>query len=394
VLKAPANTQEILKIALPVGLESTYQLVLGLVLQVVVGTLGTAAIASVGLANNVTFIGILCMSTLGSGCAILTSRALGKSDTPAAHRIISFSLVFALFIALAIAIPLFVFAKEFLVLTGAKTEIVSTAAPFLSIVALTLPLITLSMVASSAFRSIGRAKLPTVVTMLSMSLGPVLAWLLVSQLGWGVTGAAWALLAAQGLRALGLVALLLTPRWGIRWSWPALEETKTILNQMTPLVLPLFVTELLFSGGSFLFALLFERLGTEALAAFQIMVAVENIFITALLGFNSAATILVAHAIGRKDIPSIVLNALFMPVKVSNMIFFGILSSGGDTRFLVVSDFITVFVVGLPLAYLLAFPMGMGLWGIFLGRLLGEELVRIGLFIVRYRAGQWFRKAT
>lgn len=88
------------------------------------------------------------------------------------------------------------------------------------------------------------------------------------------------------------------------------------------------------------------------------------------------------------------LNALFQPVKVSNMIFFGVLSSGGDTRYLLLSDVITVFGVGLPLAYLLAFPLGLGLWGIFLGRLLGEELVRIGMFWWRYKSGRWFKLET
>lgn len=70
--------REIAKIAIPVGLESTFQLGLGFVNQVIVGTLGTATIAAVGLANNVLFIGILCLNTLGAGCAILASRARGR----------------------------------------------------------------------------------------------------------------------------------------------------------------------------------------------------------------------------------------------------------------------------------------------------------------------------
>ncbi|MDT7919881.1 MAG: hypothetical protein RQ868_04750 [Meiothermus sp.] len=31
------------------------------------------------------------------------------------------------------------------------------------------------------------------------------------------------------------------------------------------------------------------------------------------------------------------------------------------------------------------------MWGIFLGRLLGEEILRIAMFLWRYRGGQWFR---
>lgn len=208
---------------------------------------------------------------------------------------------------------------------------------------------------------------------------------------------------------------------------------------MTPLVLPLFITEILFSSGGFLFALLAARVGTSELAAFQIVSTLENIFIVGAVGFNAAATILTARAIGQADAPAVwrwsgsvwrfgflvsiglgvlfglaalllprlfpnaapavqqlalwgaVLSAVFMPLKASNMIGFGILASGGDTRYLLLSDVVTVFVVGLPLAYLLAVPLGLGLWGILLGRLLGEELVRISMFLWRYRTGRWFR---
>jgi putative MATE family efflux protein len=436
---SPQTRREVFKVAIPVSLESFFQLLLGFVNQVIVGILGTAAIAAVGLANNVMFIGILCLSTLGSGCAILASRARGAGDGVLVERISSFSLVFATLLSLLLALPLTLFAGPFLRSVGTNPEIAEVGTPFLGLIAFTLPLITASTVASSVFRSLGEARLPMTVTMITLTLTPLLSWLLVLPLGLGVVGAAIAALIAQGLRALTLVGYLFFSRWGIDWNWPEWSQARRILGHMVPLVLPLFITEIVFSGGSFLFALLFERLGTAELAVFQIVNTLEGVFITASLGLNVAATILVAQAIGRGDaegvwrmagailklgllsagvfgllmalssllLPSLyphtapqvrqwvvwaaLLNALFQPVKVSNMIFFGVLSSGGDTRYLLLSDLVTVFVVGLPLAYWLGFGLGLGLWGIFLGRLLGEELVRISMFVWRYRTGRWFR---
>jgi Na+-driven multidrug efflux pump len=66
------------------------------------------------------------------------------------------------------------------------------------------------------------------------------------------------------------------------------------------------------------------------------------------------------------------------------------LSSGGDTRYLLLSDVVTVGVVGLPLAYLLGVTFGFGLWGVFAARLLGEELSRIIMLGLRFRSGRWF----
>lgn len=439
IFVAADTRREIFKIALPVSLESTVQLSLGFINQVIVGTLGTATIAAVGLANNVLFIGILCLNTLGAGCAILASRARGRGDDAAVQRIVSFFVGFSLVLALSLALPLGLGATPFLNLVGANHEVISIGGPYLSLVALSLPLITLSVVSSAAFRSIGKARIPMLVTIPTIALIPLLSWLLAFPLGMGAVGAAVAALVAQGVRATVLLGLLFGSHWGLRWVCPDFAQVRHLLGQAVPLVLPLFITEVVFSGGVFLFALLFERLGTQELAVFQIVSNLEMVFITASAGLHYAATVLVAQAIGRADSPgvwgvsrliwrmglisaaifglafalfafllpllypnttlqvqqwafwAVLLNALFQPVKVSNFIFFGILASGGDTRFLLLSDFVTVFLVGLPLAWLLAFPLGLGLWGIFLGRLLGEETLRVAMFLWRYRGGQWFR---
>ncbi|WP_337114684.1 hypothetical protein, partial [Staphylococcus aureus] len=96
-------------------------------------------------------------------------------------------------------------------------------------------------------------RLPMTVTMTALALTPLLSWLLVLPLGLGAVGAAVAALIAQGLRALTLVGFLFFSRWGIAWDWPDWEQARQILGRMVPLVLPLFITEIVFSGGSFLF---------------------------------------------------------------------------------------------------------------------------------------------
>jgi MATE family, multidrug efflux pump len=434
--------REIGKIAIPVSLESVFQLSLGLINQVIVGTLGTATIAAVGLSNNLMFIGILCLNTLGSGAAILVSRARGRGDATSMSHITSCSTLFAGLLSLAFALPLAMWATPFLQTVGASQEISDIGGPFLALIALTLPCITTSVVASAVFRSTGHARVPMVVTMTSMALTPVLSWLLVVHCGIGAIGAAIAGLLTQGLRAVSLLGFVLLSRWGLRFRWLSWSAAKGIVRQISRLIWPLFTTELLFSGGSFVFALLFERLGTEALATFQIVQTLEGVVLMASIGLNTAGTILVSQAIGRRDatavwqmsqgvwqvavgasslfgvllalsgllLPTLYpnttpnvhqwgrwaigLHAVFQPVRVSNMTFFGILASGGDTRFLLLSDIVTVCFVGLPLAYFLAFNVGWGLWGIFLGRLLGEELVRISLFVWRYYQGRWCRLET
>src|SRR5690349_17489353 len=63
---------------------------------------------------------------------------------------------------------------------------------------------------------------------------------------------------------------------------------------------------------------------------------------------------------------SIVINGIFQAMKVRNMILGGgILPSGGDTTGILMGDFTSMVLVGLPLAFLLAFGLGLGVWGVF-----------------------------
>ncbi len=438
---AAHTRREIGRIAWPVSAESVVQLVLNLMNQVIVGTLGTATIAAVGLANNALFIGVLCLTVLGSGCAILASRAHGRGDGQELARIATFSILLAVALSLLIALPLALSGEHVLRLVGAAEDVARIGGPYLSRSALALPFITASVVLSSTFRTVGQARLPLVVTLVTLTLTPVLAWVFVARFGWGAAGAAWAGVVTQVLRALLLGGTLFFGRHGVHFRWPNPTQARRLLRELVPLVLPLFITEIIFSSGVFLFALIAQRTGTAQLAAFQIVSALENVFIVGAVGFNAAATILTARAIGQADarevwrwsgsvwrfgaltavaqgalfglcallIPQLfphttpdvqrlalwgaLMNAAFMPVKASNMIAFGVLASGGDTRYLLLSDVVTVLVVGLPVAYLLAFGLDLGLWGVFLGRLLGEETVRIWMLLWRYRSGVWFKLA-
>ncbi|WP_245808170.1 hypothetical protein [Deinococcus hopiensis] len=76
----------------------------------------------------------------------------------------------------------------------------------------------------------------------------------------------------------------------------------------------------------------------------------------------------------------VVINGAFQVFKARNMILGGgVVPSGGDTRVAVIGDLIGPFAVGLLLAFLLAFPLGLGVWGVFAGRI-ADEMVKAGVF--------------
>jgi putative MATE family efflux protein len=269
---------------------------------------------------------------------------------------------------------------------------------------------------------------------LVFGLGPVPAL--------GVAGAAYATVVAQVLR-LGLLSwrLLRNERTHIQpRHW--VEPDRRMLGTLLRLTYPIVLTEALWAVGNFSYTLMAVRLGTTAVVATQMVIATEGILLMFSSGLAVAALTLVGQSLGAGALEEmkararqvilmgaassvlfglglaavspflhrfypnvsqealslailgILLNAVFQPAKVMNMIMGnGVLRAGGDTRFILLADGITVYAVGVPLALVLAFPLGLGLPGVFIGRL-AEELVRVLLFFARFRTPRWHHVLT
>jgi Na+-driven multidrug efflux pump len=68
----------------------------------------------------------------------------------------------------------------------------------------------------------------------------------------------------------------------------------------------------------------------------------------------------------------------------------GALRGAGDTRFPLLATVVNWFVVRLPLAYVLAFPLGLGLTGVWAG-IAADYFLRAGLLAWRFNSGAWQR---
>lgn len=439
---APATpTRELVKIALPVSLEFVAQLALGLVDQIIVALLGTLAVAGVGFANSVTLILFFTLNAIGAGTSILVARAHGAGDKAGASRLFGAALSLGTLVSGVLAAPLVIGGASFLRLVGATPEVAGAGGPFLSVVAISLPLVTAAAIFGGALRSTGHARTPMTITVVAVILNTVLGYALVTGFGpcpkLGVVGVAIATTASYALRA-GLLAWQTYGRGILDATLPrTLARWKSALAPLIPLSLPMAATELAWSGGTFLYALLAGRISTNALAAMQISNTLESVFIVASLGLSSAATVLIGQALGKGSaagaaawattirrfgvlvalaagalfaltasllgqlfpqvesgvrqlaVISILVNAAFQIIKVQNMLLgAGVLPSSNDPRGVLIGDVVATFVVGLPLAYLLAFGLGLGFWGLLIARVL-DETAKMLIFLWRAKKIRW-----
>jgi len=80
--------------------------------------------------------------------------------------------------------------------------------------------------------------------------------------------------------------------------------------------------------------------------------------------------------------------ALSQPLQALAQVLAGGLRGAGDTRFPMVVIFMGIWLVRLPLGYLMGPVLGYSLPGVYVSNVL-DALVRAGACLLRYRAGRW-----
>jgi Na+-driven multidrug efflux pump len=99
----------------------------------------------------------------------------------------------------------------------------------------------------------------------------------------------------------------------------------------------------------------------------------------------------VGGSVLRLAFAGILVVAFFLPVKVSNNVMGnGVLPSGKDTKFVLFSTLAGQYLVGIPGGQILGLILHFGFWGVFAARR-AEELVKLILFIIRFRGRAWCR---
>jgi Na+-driven multidrug efflux pump len=84
----PAASQQVLSLALPAVGEQVLNMAVGVVDTILVGHLGAAALAAVGLSNHIVMMATVVFAAIAVGSTVLIARATGARDLDSANRIL------------------------------------------------------------------------------------------------------------------------------------------------------------------------------------------------------------------------------------------------------------------------------------------------------------------
>jgi putative MATE family efflux protein len=433
--------QQLFKIALPIALTQFIMSSLNMVGVLMIGQLGAVPVAAVGLANQIFFLLNLMLFGIYSGCAMFTAQLWGVKDVTNIRKVLGLALTLgvgagSLFLLVAEAFPGIVIG-----IYSEDPAVVALGSEYLRIIGFSFIPFAISFGYAAVLRSIGDVQKPLVVTLTSLSINMAISYLLIfGKLGFptlGVHGAAIAVLISR-LIELALM-LLLTYRKDSPAAGKIRELFSYDLNYAKKVlkpVLPVVLNEMLWSFGITAYSVVYARIGTESIAAMNIVSSIEQLGFVVFNGIGHACAVLVGNRIGAgedkqafqygarsealgilggiaigslivlssrlvlslyKVPPDVIYNAqrvlvimgLLLWLKSSNMILFiGILRSGGDTRFALVLDGLIIWVVGVPLAFLGAFVFHLPVYWVYL-LVMTEELTKWLLGISRFFSRKW-----
>lgn len=435
--------KSVIKIALPVTLQSLLQSSFSVVDQMMIGQLGENSIAGIGLGGKFASIYTVVLAAVSSVAGILISQYMGKKEEESVSRSFFTSMVLSLALAAVFLVMCVAFPEMIMGLYTKDEATKILAVKYIRILAVSFLPMAVSSMLTTMLRCMEIAVLPMCASIFALVLNTGLNYLLIfGKWGFprmGVEGAAAASVAAQ-IVSFGIILVLFFAVFQkekhlfIRFS-----QSPDYNRQYIRILCPMLICEFLWSLGENVYTAVYGNIGTDACAAMTMTVPVQTIVIGALSGLSQASAILIGKSLGAGNfdqaykeskklmgyglLGSVFLSlllaafspfyvrfyqvepavqeltrnlllviAVIAPVKVMNMILGGgILRSGGKTEYTMWIDITGTWVFGVPLGLLSAFVWKLPVTQVYF-ILSMEECVRLGISFVLFKKRAWMKR--
>ncbi len=432
--------KNIIQLALPVLLENVLHMAVFIVDIIMVGRLGTTAVAAVGLAGALNFVITMIFCALNAGTTALVARDFGAKEKAEAQKVVGQSLLLAIILGLITSPFIFYFASDILILMSAEESVATLGSTYLKIVLSFLMLRLIILTGTAAFRGAGDTRTPMMITLVMNCANILFNWLLIFGI-WifprmEVEGAAWATSIAYIIGASLIFYKLLSKKSILPINLKSIIDiNKSIIQRILRISLPATLDAFLTQIGYLFFIKIVAMLGTVALAAHQIAIRIEAISFMPGYALAIATATLVGQSIGAKKIElarlsmkrncqialmmmgffafiflafakpmakvfhpeqdvlalsafCIMIAAIEQPALAIYMVYAGGLRGAGDTLSPMIVTIAGTLCFHLPVAYIFGIVLEWGLAGIWFGAALGWILRSIAVYVL-FRSGRW-----
>ena len=301
------TSREIVELAWPVMLSMTLASVVGLVDVAMVGRLGSAAQAAVGVAQQLFFVAQSALFALSFAGVALMARAIGAGDPGSSRRVLAASLVVSFGIAIGLFAVLGVDPTYLLAWLGAEDAVIELGVPYLRLVMGSTMMTSVALMIESGMRADRDTVTPMLVTgvltVVKIGLNFVFMFGWLGGPEWGVTGAGVATLLSQAVAVVIFMAIAFKkPRdapTALR-----LRDFRGLGPLFAPLIriaAPSVFERLIMNLAMILYFKLIGGYGTSAIAAYTIGIRILAFSWIPGTGYSQAVATIVGQALGAGD---------------------------------------------------------------------------------------------
>lgn len=435
--------KEIVRLALPIALQQFMTALVGACDAIMLGKLSQDAMSAVSLATQVTFVFNLFMFAFMAGENMFVAQYYGKGDYKGISQVFSLVTKICGCIAVVFLAGALFFPEQIMrILTNEETLIV-LGSEYLRVIGISYVFSGIAQTFLAIMKNCGAVNMSTLINGVMVILNIVLNAVFIFGLSgfpkMGIKGAALATVLATVVQFLWSVGYVLCRIRAVKFSLRSCE--KKLFGRFWQKTVPLLINNLAWGIGFSMYSVIMGHLGTDAVAANGIANISKNLVVCFCLGLGNAGSIIVGNRLGADRlqeakevgetltktaiiagiVSGLVLIALspfitkmvdLTPIargylqkmllissyyiagkSVNCMTIGGIFAAGGDSKFGMLCDSVTLWCIIVPLGCICAFILKLPVMVVYFVLNL-DEIIKLPVVYKHYKKYKWIKNLT
>lgn len=435
--------KRMLSIALPVALQNLIMTAVNMLDTFMIGQLGEISISAVSLANQVFFVFSLFLFGVASSSTIFISQFWGNKDGKSVRKIVGITLLFGIVVSIAFGLLSILFPRNIMDIFSNDIEVINLGSKYLKIVATSFIFTAISFSFVSSLKAVDHPQIGTLLSVVTLFINGFLNYVLIfGNLGFpklGVEGAAIATTIARIVEVILVVSISKAKKFVVMGRIKDyISFSISFLKRYLKTASTVIANEAFWGTGVAIQAAIFGNMGYMAQSSVYLSQVVDRLAFVFFIGVANASAVMIGNLLGRDEfekakdysrkffktgffisiltmvlvlllakpmlglfnisnqvydaaIKVVFIAAVIQPLKLFNFInIVGVLRSGGDTKFCLFLDFLGMYMVGIPIALILAFVFRLEVYYVYLF-VIGDELIKAILGFIRYKKFIWAR---
>lgn len=306
----------ILMVALPIMIQNGITNFVGLLDNVMVGQLGTEQMSGVAIVNQLMMVFNICIFGAVSGASIFSAQFYGQGNHEGVRNAFRFKVVSCGIIAV---LGLVIFGTNgtnlihLFLNDGSAAEVAATheaGMAYLFVMMIGMIPFTVSQVYASTLRETGETIVPMTAGIIAVFVNLMFNWMLIFGIkgvipSYGVKGAAIATLIARVVEMIVVVAwthVHAEKNIFIQGVYRHFRIPTELMKQIIVKGTPLLINEAMWSGGMAVLSQCYSMRGLDAVAAINISTTVSNLFNVVFIALGSSISIVVGQQLGSGEL--------------------------------------------------------------------------------------------